>query len=214
MIDAIQLRAARAMLDWKTSDLAEMSGVALNAINKIERSKVLGRRDTMEKLQKVFEGAGLEFLPDSGVRMKNRIVITYAGEDCFKNLMVDVYETLQSTGGEFLVAHLEEGLAKQSLNEDFMSEQIQKRKEANISCRMLVRADDPNLVPPYDTYRAIPDEFFSPYPFCMYGSKLALVSWKPSPQVIIIDDERFAESARKLFEIAWISGGKILRKDK
>ena len=214
MIDAIQLRAARAMLDWKTSDLAEMSGVALNAINKIERSKVLGRRDTMEKLQKVFEGAGLEFLPDSGVRMKNRIVITYAGEDCFKNLMVDVYETLQSTGGEFLVAHLEEGLAKQSLNEDFMSEQIHKRKEANISCRMLVRSDDPNLVPPYDTYRAIPDEFFSPYPFCMYGSKLALVSWKPSPQVIIIDDERFAESARKLFEIAWISGGKILRKDK
>ena len=214
MIDAIQLRAARAMLDWKTSDLAEMSGVALNAINKIERSKVLGRRDTMEKLQKVFEGAGLEFLPDSGVRMKNRIVITYAGEDCFKNLMVDVYETLQSTGGEFLVAHLEEGLAKQSLNEDFMREQIHKRKETNISCRMLVRADDPNLVPPYDTYRAIPDEFFSPYPFCMYGSKLALVSWKPSPQVIIIDDERFAESARKLFEIAWISGGKILRKDK
>ncbi len=213
MIDAIQLRAARAMLDWKTSDLAEMSGVALNAINKIERGKVLGRRDTMEKLQKVFEGAGLEFLPDSGVRLKNRVVITYTGEDCFKNLMVDVYETLRGTGGELLVAHLEEGLAKQSLNEEFMREQIQKRNEANISCRMLVRADDPNLVPPYDTYRAIPDELFSPYPFCMYGSKLALVSWKPSPQVIIIDDARFVESARKLFEIAWLSGGKILRKD-
>lgn len=214
MIDAEQLRAARALLDWKTADLAKKTGLTVNAINNIERGTVHGRRDTLEKIQKAFEEAGIEFLPDSGLRKKNKIVITYAGDDCFRDLMIDVYETLRSTGGELLVAHLEEGAAKRSLQEDFMREQVQKRKEANISCRMLVRADDPDLVPPYDTYRSIPEEFFSPYPFCMYGSKLALISWKPSPQIIVIDDERFAESARKLFEIAWSSGGRILRREK
>jgi transcriptional regulator with XRE-family HTH domain len=213
MINAEQLRAARALLDWKTSDLAKLSGITVNGINKIERGYVQGRRDTLEALQSTLEKAGVEFLPNSGVRKKEQIVTTYTGEECLKNLLIDVYETLRGTSGEMLVAHLDEGDALKSLHPDFLKEQIRKRKEAGIGCRLLVRADDPNLIPPYDTYRAIPKESFSPYPFYIYGRKLALVSWEPSPRIIIIDDERFSESARKLFNIAWESGKKIANKD-
>ncbi len=213
MIDPTQLRAARAMLNWKTTDLAKKTGLTVNTINSIEREVVHGRKDTMDKIQSVFEEAGLEFLPDSGVRKKNRIVLTYEGKDCLQKLLVDVYETLRDSGGEILIAHLDEGEAQKSLHKDFMDEHIRKRREANITCRLLVRADDPNLIPPYNTYRAIQDEFFSPYPFYIYGAKLALVSWEPSPRVIIIDDERFSESARKLFNLAWSVANIIIRKE-
>ena len=214
MMNAEQLRAARGLLDWKTSDLAKLSGLTINGINKIERGYVQGRRDTMEALQTVLEKAGVEFLPNSGVRKKEQLVTTYTGEDCLRELLIDAYQTLKDEGGELLIAHLDEGQAIKSLRKDFLNEQIRKRKEAKITCRLLVRADDPYLIPPYDSYRAIPDEFFSPYPFYIYGPKLGLLSWQPAPRVIIIDDERFSESARKLFEIAWTTGKKISRKDK
>lgn len=212
MIDAVQLRAARAMLDWKTSDLAEKTGLTINAINKIERETVHGRRDTMEKIQRVFEEAGIEFLPDSGLRKKDRIIVTYEGTGANKKLVEDLYNTLQATGGEILIAHLDEGESIKNLEIDWLREQIKKRKEANITHRLLVKASDPNLIPPLDTYRCLPDDFFSPYPLYIYGSKLALVSWEPSPRVVIVDDERFAECARKLFNFIWLHAAPIVKR--
>ncbi|MDD3287586.1 MAG: helix-turn-helix transcriptional regulator [Alphaproteobacteria bacterium] len=214
MIDADQLRAARALLDWKTSDLAKKSGITVNAINNIERGVAQGRRDTMEKLQTALEDAGLEFLPDSGLRKKNRIIVTYEGTGANKLLVEDLYNTLKNTGGEILIAHLDEGDSIRNLELDWLREQIIKRKEANITHRLLVKSDDTNLIPPLDTYRCIPKEFFSPYPLYIYGSKLALVSWEPSPRVIIIDDARFAESERKLFNIIWANAKELPHKDK
>jgi transcriptional regulator with XRE-family HTH domain len=212
MIDAIQLRAARAMLDWKTSDLAEVSGVALNAINKIERGKVLGRRDTMEKMQKAFEDAGLDFLPDSGVRLKNRVVVTYEGTGANKQLVEDLYNSLRDSGGEILIAHLDEGESIKNLELGWLAEQIRLRKEAGITHRLLVRPNDPNLIPPLDNYRCIPGEFFSSYPLYIYGSKLALVSWEPSPRVVVVEDARFADSARKLFNFVWMHADPVVQR--
>jgi transcriptional regulator with XRE-family HTH domain len=209
MIDADQLRAARALLNWKTTDLAEKSGVSVNTINKNENGIVFGRRETMELLQKTLEDAGIEFLPGSGVRKKSRVVVTYEGSEANKLLVEDIYNTLQSTGGEMLVAHVDEGDSIKNLEIDWLSEQIRKRKEAGITHRLLVRADDPNLIPPLDNYRCIPKAYFSPYPLYIYGSKLALVSWEPSPRVVIVEDARFAESAKKLFDFVWLHADPI-----
>lgn len=209
MIDVAQLRAARALLNWKISDLTEKAGVLINTISSIEREKTQPRRDTMEKIQKAFEDAGVEFMPDSGVRLKNRVVITHEGSEANKLLVEDIYNTLQSTGGEMLVAHVDEGDSIKNLDINWLTEQIRKRKEAGITHRLLVRADDPNLIPPLDSYRCVPKAYFSPYPLYIYGSKLALVSWEPSPRVVIVDDARFAESARKLFDFVWIHADPI-----
>jgi transcriptional regulator with XRE-family HTH domain len=203
MIDVAQLRAARALLNCKISDLTEKSGVLINTISSIEREKTQPRRDTMEKIQKAFEDSGVEFLPGSGVRKKNNIVLVYEDPDANKLLVEDFYHTLRDTGGEILIAHLVEGEALAGLGSDFIKDQIEKRKAANITHRMLVRASDPNLIPPLDTYHVLPDEYFSSYPFYVYGSKLALFCRHPSPKVIIVNDERFTESVRKLFNFVW-----------
>jgi len=209
MIDAEQLRAARGLLDWKTSDLAEKTGLTVNAINKIERGTVHGRRDTMENIQKVFEDAGLEFLPDSGLRKKNRVVLTYEGDAAQQQLLDDVYQTLASTGGEVLIAHVDEDLAIKNLSQDFLTKHIERLNAAKITERMIVRAGDKTFVTETESYRMVPDKFFIPTPMFIYGSKLALLSWKPTPRVVIIDDERFAESARRLFNFAWENAQKL-----
>jgi transcriptional regulator with XRE-family HTH domain len=210
VIDSAQIRAARGLLGWTIRDLAKLTNLTINGISKIERGDVIAHRGSLEKIQKAFENADVEFLPGSGVRKKDRIVETYKGEGALRHLIEDVYNTLRDTEGELCIAHVDEGNAIESLTKDYLMDQIRKRKEANITHRLLVKANDPNLIPPYDTYRSVPDEYFSIYPFYIYGSKLGLVCWKPSPRVIVINDERFAESARKLFNFMWDNAKEVL----
>jgi transcriptional regulator with XRE-family HTH domain len=203
MIDPAQIRAARGLLGWTMLKLSTQTQLSMNSISKIERGDAIAHRGSLEKIQKAFEDAGVEFLPGSGVRKQDRIVKTYEGEGCLRILIEDVYNTLSGTGGEMCIAHLDEEAAIKSLTEKYVMEQIRKRKKVGITHRLLVKADDPSLIPPFNTYHILPKKYFSPYPYYIYGSKLGLVCWEPAPCVIVIDDERFAESARKLFNFIW-----------
>jgi predicted transcriptional regulator len=68
MLTAGQIRAARALLDWKQSDLAKASGVAEVTIKKIERGGIDPRASTLDALQRAFDKAGVVFLEPGDVR--------------------------------------------------------------------------------------------------------------------------------------------------
>ncbi|MCF8475759.1 MAG: helix-turn-helix transcriptional regulator [Pseudolabrys sp.] len=82
-ISGAQVRAARAFLNWTLKDLAERSGAAVSAIHRIEAgddapaAKDTGVPQTYEfraariaeslaKVVKTLEAAGVAFLPDQG----------------------------------------------------------------------------------------------------------------------------------------------------
>src|SRR6185312_10243023 len=120
MINSEQIRAARALLDWSTAELAKQAGLTVNGINKIERGHVQAHRETTEKLEEVFEAAGIEFLPNSGLRKKSRIIQVLEGEDANRRLLDDVYATLRDTGGEVLIAGLDESLVIGDVDKKFL----------------------------------------------------------------------------------------------
>ena len=66
MITPAQLRAARAMLGWKQTDLAAASGVSEISIKNIERGATDARTSTIGKIETAFTSAGILFL-DPGV---------------------------------------------------------------------------------------------------------------------------------------------------
>jgi transcriptional regulator with XRE-family HTH domain len=68
MLTAGQIRAARAMLDWKQSELARAAGVAEVTIKKIERGGIDPRASTLDALQRAFEKAGIVFLEPGDTR--------------------------------------------------------------------------------------------------------------------------------------------------
>ncbi|WP_431861376.1 helix-turn-helix domain-containing protein [Azospirillum sp.] len=80
MITAAQIRAARAILGWKQTDLAERSGVSEMSVKNIERGASDPRGSTLAKLQSAFEAAGVQFLDPGqhsmsgghGVRLLNQ----------------------------------------------------------------------------------------------------------------------------------------------
>lgn len=67
-ITALQIRMAKAALQWSNADVAESSGLHRNTINRAENGDA--RPATLALLQQTFENAGVEFLPDGGVRLR------------------------------------------------------------------------------------------------------------------------------------------------
>lgn len=68
MITPAQIRAARALLGWKQTDLATASGVSEMSVKNIERSATDPRASTLQALQTALEQAGVVFLDPGYVR--------------------------------------------------------------------------------------------------------------------------------------------------
>ena len=66
MITPAQIRAARALIGWKQTDLAGASGISEMSIKNIERGATDPRASTLLAIQTALEGAGVVFL-DPGV---------------------------------------------------------------------------------------------------------------------------------------------------
>ena len=66
MITAAQMRAARALLGIDQRQLAELSGVSLPTIQRMEASEgnVRGVVDTLTKVVEAFDRAGVELIGD------------------------------------------------------------------------------------------------------------------------------------------------------
>jgi transcriptional regulator with XRE-family HTH domain len=77
MIDAAQIRAARALLNVNQADLARSASVHVATIRRLEAaSQIRGAAETLWKIQKALEAAGVEFTPADdakgpGVRLKD-----------------------------------------------------------------------------------------------------------------------------------------------
>jgi predicted transcriptional regulator len=71
-----QVKAARALLDWSQADLAKASGVSEPTIWRLEADdgELGGRADTVEKISRALEKAGVEFTNGKrpGVRLRGR----------------------------------------------------------------------------------------------------------------------------------------------
>ena len=79
MISVEQIRAARGLLGWSQSQLADAAGKSLPTIKRLEREDGGGPAvsdDVREAVQVALEKAGVEFIPENGggagVRHKRR----------------------------------------------------------------------------------------------------------------------------------------------
>jgi transcriptional regulator with XRE-family HTH domain len=56
---------ARTALGWGVRDLAAAAKVAVDTVTRLERGESLKER-TVEAIQRTFEDAGIEFIPENG----------------------------------------------------------------------------------------------------------------------------------------------------
>ncbi len=77
MLTSDQIRAARALLRWSARELARRSGVHITTVQRMERGDgpVGGTVQTLAKVQRALEDAGVEFTAQNGgpgVRLNKR----------------------------------------------------------------------------------------------------------------------------------------------
>lgn len=72
MITHRHIKAARALLDWKQSDLAAAAKISETTLANIERGATDPRMSTVQAIQGALEAVGIEFLGGEapGVRLR------------------------------------------------------------------------------------------------------------------------------------------------
>ncbi len=69
-ISPAQCRAARGLLDWTQSQLAQKVGVALRTIQDFENSRRTPLAIVRASIKQALEQGGVEFLDNDGLRLK------------------------------------------------------------------------------------------------------------------------------------------------
>ncbi|RVM32893.1 helix-turn-helix domain-containing protein [Sinorhizobium meliloti] len=76
MITPAQIKAARAMLDWKQTDLAAASGLSEMSVKNVEKGQKDSRMSTIQSIRSALESAGIIFIDQNGngpgVRLRDR----------------------------------------------------------------------------------------------------------------------------------------------
>jgi len=78
VIEAAQIRGARALLGLSQADLSKLASVSATTIKRLEgAAEIRGAAETLWKIESALEEAGVEFIPANdtkgpGVRLKQR----------------------------------------------------------------------------------------------------------------------------------------------
>lgn len=212
-VTVIQIKAARAILNWTQEDLANQAGLSVPAINMLERGIHTPRADTLKAIQNAMEKAGVEFMEYSGVRLRpaNFEQITYQGEHYIEKLDEDIFSVLQSPEDEMLAISPNEQLwmlYSTHINKKY----AEHREKTGFKERMLIPENTYFLTSPWQVYRKLPLSYFGNVCFEIYGDRFASVIWD-AKTVTITKNQQTADAQRKIFETLWTQGTPIKKSE-
>ncbi|MDR3450891.1 MAG: hypothetical protein P4M15_14320 [Alphaproteobacteria bacterium] len=102
-----------------------------------------------------------------------------------------------------MIANVNEGRTIDHLSRERLDNHLERLHKANITERLLVRNSETVFVAPIEYYHTISEEYFSENQLYIFGPKLALLTRAPAAKIIVINDERFTDCVRKLFNYVW-----------
>lgn len=204
LISHRQIKAARALLEWKQSNLASSAGVSLTAVNNLERQIGSARTDTVRAIQLALEQAGVEFLPDDGVKLRGERleVYKYEGLEFVEKLNDDMFSVLLGPEDEVVMWGIDERRF-----DEFDASSPDAYQQAGIQRgfreRIIVAEGDDYFISAPSCYRWVPPEMFGTLPVMVYGDRVAIMFWNKPQRCLIIRNQTLADSFRAQFELLW-----------
>ena len=203
MITPEQIKAARALLKWKQTTLAEEAGLSLPSINNVEGRIGSPRMDTMRAIQSALDNAGVQFISGLGVCLREEIfeVHKYEGVDFMEKLNDDLFSCMKGPADEIVMCSIDETMFPQHVP-DQMLRYYNYQKETQFSEKILIRKDDNFLLAPPHTYRWIASELIGTIPYYVYKDRFAMIMWE-ARRTVIIRNQSIADTFRKQFDFLW-----------
>jgi transcriptional regulator with XRE-family HTH domain len=211
MITIQQIKAARSLLNWKQSDLAQASNVSVPAIAKIEMGHGNPRQTTLAALKTAFENSGIDFLGTHGVdqRQERFAIDVLYGKDAIIKIWDDIEHAFNDgRGGELLISNLDERPFFKLYGQR-MKGVFERRAALNITTRALVKDKEDFFLMPLEWHRAVPAMIFGPLVYLLYADRMAVMDFIASPRFILIHNKSLVDTFRAQFEFNWSIGNKI-----
>jgi len=203
-----QLRAARALLNWRRVDLAKFSGISAPTIHRFENGENKPEERTTNKLIEVFYKHGVEFSENQGVRFRPNNVDVYDGVERFGEFYDFLYEQLCQFGGDVCVSIQNETLLYHYPEKDPDSHMKRMKRLYDqrklLSFRIITTISEFNTYG-YATFRWLPNKPPSPTCFYAFGDCLAVISLIDisNPHIVVIRSGPLADSYRYDFNVTW-----------
>lgn len=214
MVTGPQIRAARALLEWEAEKLAGKTGLSRDTIFNIEKGTVQARTASLEKIIRVFNDNGIEFLPDEGVKRKSDSITKLEGFNDFKFFMDLVYEAAQqpfSYDGSkpICICNLDNSLFRKHMGDYHAAHVERLSKLDGLVIRSLSAAIDANHVAKssYLSYRYLSGFKSAVTPFYVFADKFSLIDFNVQnpPRILMVHSPSLAASYREQFEVLWES---------
>ncbi len=218
-ISAAQIRAARGLLNWSQDKLAEISGLSVATIRKIELGHISPRSETTGSIIAAFENTGLEFIEPDGVRHRPEDIRIYQGREGFRDFYDDIHETAKKSGEAIVVVCASEIPFNEALGDEFRLGHYERmtaiKSKSAVKC---IVTEDTSSLPAtaYCEYRCISKHYVDSVPFYVYGDKYAIIMFEadPSPKVTVIESRLVADAFRRQFYSMWDKATPISPADK
>jgi predicted transcriptional regulator len=200
-----QIKAARALLDWSQDDLAAATELAVATIRKIESGSLSPRHSTIATIRAILESQRIEFMPSSGVRLRDNDISTIEGDDSYVQLSEDMIQTMRHNQGDILFLYADHRVDTEA--EDLATQKLWKTCN---NWRLIIEENNTHLYFPLDKYRVLPKKFFKRNFQVIYGNKVALATevdhtTNTTKKIIVIESPAVAEAHRHLFNFIWES---------
>lgn len=203
MIDDRQIRAARALLGWTQEILAEASGIARATIKNLETSSTTPRLDTLLTIQRALEEAGVEFIPGSGVRLREKEITSFEGRDATRKWMEAVRDKISPCKGEVCIYGMDDEKLVRDVGMDFIKPYVQHMDGAGTTSRILFKYGDTNFAVQHRFARWIDARYFPDGPIVIFGDCVALSRFGAAGRCVIVQDLVYAETLRRMFMFVW-----------
>ncbi|MGE4352281.1 MAG: multiprotein-bridging factor 1 family protein [Bdellovibrionales bacterium] len=214
MIDILQIKAARVLLEWTQKQLAQASDVSAASIAKLEQGK--GKRDgkVMAAIQQALEKAGIEFTPEPGVRLvREKFQFrVFEGREAIFELWDDIIAALGTTGGEVLISGISDRYWIENYKNEFAAA-LKRQRDHKIFSRILIEEGDNVIVIGPKVYRSIPSYLFQQMPVYIYADRVAIINWGPPQRVLLIQNPLINDGFRRQFEFNYEIGKPLNKKN-
>lgn len=207
-IKARQIKAGRALLDWSQDKLAELTGLSIATIRKLELGYISPREATMDAIRRVFEAAGLEFLEPNGVRQRPEEILIYEGRQGLHDFFDDIYRAANLPGSDIILVCPNAQIFIDEVMGDYSATHMERMTaiKDRITNKCLVMERSPLPASAYCEYRWLSKQYVDSVSFYVYGDKYAIIRSKnkySASKIIVIQSKDVADAFRQQFYSMW-----------
>lgn len=203
-----QIRAARALLGWNQTELAEAAGLSQTGIARIENGTNQPNTHTLKKIEAAFDKADIEFISNTGVKKRESSFRILKGREGMHIFMDDLYHTMKAEGGEFCVFNASPSKWVQWIGIEKWNDHKNRMSEIKdtIKGKIIIKRETKDmLASDYAEYRwSKNDQYDENKTLYSYGNRLAFFDFSENDlTVTIMERYDFSHAFRIIFDSAW-----------